>query len=51
MKIKDPRGCANFESMAFIWTHLVDIHLKIFHAKYLSSSSLSFLQEGFTICI
>ena len=42
-KIKDPWGGANFDPRAFIWTNLVDIHQKMFHAKYLSSS----LQEDF----
>jgi hypothetical protein len=34
-----PRGGANFDQGAFIWTHLVETHLKMFHDKYLSSSS------------
>jgi hypothetical protein len=34
-----PRGGANFKPGAFIWTNLVDPHLKMFHDKYLSSSS------------
>jgi hypothetical protein len=33
------RGRANFNPEAFIWTNLVDNHLKMFHDKYLSSSS------------
>jgi hypothetical protein len=42
-----PSGGANFDPRAFIWTNLVDIHLKMFHAKYLSSSSLGYLKEDF----
>jgi hypothetical protein len=33
-----PRGRANFNPGAFIWTNLVDTHLKMFNDKYLSSS-------------
>jgi hypothetical protein len=40
-----PWGVANFDPRAFISTNLVDTHLKMFHAKYLSSSSLVFLEE------
>jgi hypothetical protein len=42
-----PWGGANFESRAFILTNLVDTHWNMFHAKYLSSSSLSYLKEDF----
>jgi hypothetical protein len=42
-----PRGRANFDPRAFIWTNLVNTHQTMFHAKYLSSSSFSFIKEDF----
>jgi hypothetical protein len=42
-----PWGWANFDPRAFILTNLVDTHYKIFHAKYLSSSSLGFFKKRF----
>jgi hypothetical protein len=42
-----PWGWANFDPGAFIWANLVDTRYKVFHAKYLSSSSLGFLKEDF----
>jgi hypothetical protein len=46
-KMNDLRDGANFDPRAFIWTNLVDIHYKMFHAKYLSSSSFGSLKEDF----
>jgi hypothetical protein len=45
--MNDPRGGANFDPRALIWTNMVDIHLNMFRAKYLSSSSLHSLKENF----
>jgi hypothetical protein len=38
MKINNPRGGANFNPKAIIWTNLVEVYYTMFHAKYLTSS-------------
>jgi hypothetical protein len=40
-------GWANVDPRVLIWTNLVDILQKMFHAKYLSCSSYGFSQEDF----
>ena len=36
-KTNDPRGGANFDTRAKIWTTFVEVHQAMFHVKYLSS--------------
>jgi hypothetical protein len=44
-----PWGRAKFGPRAFICTNLVDIHEKMFQAKYVKSSSFGFSQEDFLL--
>ena len=43
----DPRGAANIEPRGIIWSNLVEVHKKMLHTKYQSSSPSSFREEEF----
>jgi hypothetical protein len=45
-KINDPRGGADFDPRAIIWTFLVRVYQTMPYAKYLSSRPFGSLQEG-----
>ena len=43
----DPRDGASFDSRGIIWTNLVEVHQKMLHTKYQSSSPYRLGQEDF----